>query len=107
VAVVKLLTWQALQLAALKSASPLIPERGVWGGGARKSWKSAWRSILSKHSPSGPSSGSGTTSHAASSAWLPLGAFSSVRKRLVRPISLSEASAEKLRSVAFWHFQPK
>ena len=57
--------------------------------------------------PSGWSSGSGTVSHSASTVPLPLGAFSAARKRLVRPISLSAASAANVSSVATWAFQPK
>ena len=99
--------WHDAQPTSANLVAPVIPNRGVWGGGADSRWKFVWRSIAC--SPPAPawSSGSATVSQSASSAWLPLGAFSAVTNRLVRPISLSDASAEKLSRLASCAFQPK
>ena len=58
-------------------------------------------------SPSGTSSGSGTGSQPASRVASLFGAFSVGISRLVMPISLRAASAEKVSTVATCAFQPK
>ena len=63
--------------------------------------------MKSKPSASGVSSGSGTESQPSSRDGSPLGAFSTGIRRLVNPISLRAASAEKVSTVATCAFQPK
>src|SRR5690349_3173644 len=112
--VVNVLTWHALQPTLLKIVSPVIPDRGVCGGGPRNRWKSVITcvKVLSTPLPRAiESSGSATASQKSGEprfgGLMPLGSFSVGRAVLVKPISFSEASNENVRTVATWAFHPK